>query len=105
MRDQLPEGWTIVDVVRGGEVVGFFCTSGPEIHCWREETHKGRWLTRQDLERLTRPLFHLYGRITTKVRIGNEQGHRFVTRLGFVPVGADSQTIHYECKRLRHARN
>lgn len=104
MRHLLPDGWTVVDVVRAGEVVGFFCTKGNEIHCWREESHAGHWLTRQDIERLTEPLFRQYGHITTKVRANNATGQVFVTRLGFTETHRDDLLIHYQCERLRHAR-
>jgi hypothetical protein len=96
--------WDVVEVKRAGKRVGFFIVCGNEIHCFRVDDAKGRWITRQDLERLTKPVFKKFGALTTRVRKENEQGHTFVQRLGFVPVGDDAATIHYECKRLKHAR-
>jgi RimJ/RimL family protein N-acetyltransferase len=104
MRDLLPEGWSTVDVIRQGEVVGFFCTKDNEIHCWRDESHKGRWITRQDLERLTAPLFARFGHIKTSVRLENRAGHHFVSRLGFIETGRDDNLVFYKCERLKHAR-
>lgn len=91
--------------MRDGEQVGFFCVQGSEIHCYRLESSKGRWLTRQDLERLTAPLFRQFGHITTRVRKANMAGHRFVTRLGFVATADDDTNIHYRAERLHHARH
>lgn len=99
-----PPGWATHPVYRAGELAGFFCTLGNEIHCHRMQSFRGRWLTRQDLERLTRPLFEKYGHLTTKVRKANACGQKFVGRLGFVPSGEDETTIHYTAERLHHAR-
>lgn len=104
MFDRIPAGWDVQEVNRDGKRVGFFCVQENEIHCWRDESAAGRWITRQDLERLTKPLFLKYGVIKTKVRIQNLQGHRFVSRLGFHATSQDDHFIYYECKRLRHAR-
>lgn len=100
----IPEGWSEHPVYRGGEQVGFFCVLLNEIHCYRLESAKGHWLTRQDLERLTTPLFIQYGHIVTKVRKANTAGHRFVTRLGFVATTDEGDNIHYRAERLNHAR-
>lgn len=104
MMVQIPEGWAEHPVYRGGEQVGFFCVRGNEIHCYRLESAQGRWLTRQDLERLTTPIFKEYGHLITKVRKANMAGHRFVTRLGFKPTADDGTNIHYRAERLNHAR-
>jgi hypothetical protein len=76
-----PDGWDFVPVVRKGVVAGFFCTQGAEIHCFRSESFKGHWLTHQDIERLTKPIFAEFGHLLTKVRTENLQGHSFVKRL------------------------
>ena len=101
---QIPEGWTEHPIYRDGCQVGFFCVQGNEIHCYRLESAKGRWITRQDLERLTVPLFKQYGCIITKVRKANTIGHRFVTRLGFAATASDDLNIYYRAERLHHAR-
>jgi len=100
-----PDGWTEHPVYRQGQRVGFFCVQGNEIHCHRLDSAQGHWLTRQDLERLTAPLFAQFGHLTTKVRQGNAAGHRFVTRLGFHATGSDNDNIYYRAERLHHARH
>ncbi len=100
---RLSDDWQIVPVYRE-ELAGFFITKGPEIHAWRLPEYGGRWLTHQDIERLTRPLFHLYGHVTTSVRVENLGGHRFVRRLGFKPTGQDERLVYYKAERLKHAR-
>jgi hypothetical protein len=100
----IPDGWTGHPVMRGGEQVGWFCVQGNEIHCYRLDSAQGHWLTRQDLERLTAPIFKEHGHLVTKVRKSNAAGQRFVTRLGFAATGSDDHNIHYRTERLRHAR-
>lgn len=96
----IPDGWTVVPVKN----FGMFIVKGPEIHAYRLDEVSGKWLTRQTLENLTRPLFRQYGKITTRVRKHNLCGHRFVQRLGFHAVGEQDETILYEAERLKHAR-
>ena len=100
----IPDGWAEHPVMRGGKQVGFFCVQANEIHCFRLDSAKGHWLTRQDLEQLTAPIFKEYGHLITKVRKANTTGHRFVTRLGFAPTADDGINIHYRAERLHHAR-
>ena len=100
----IPDGWTEHPVYRDGQQVGFFCVLGNEIHCYRLESSKGCWLTRQDLERLTAPIFEQYGHLITKVRQSNAAGHRFVSRLGFEATADDDTNIYYRAERLHHAR-
>ena len=101
---EIPPGWEVTPIYRRCQLAGFFCVQGNEIHCYRAEQFKGAWLTRQDLERLTRPLFKRYGYLRTKVRTPNAQGHRFVKRLGFVETGRAHGMTYYEAERLNHAR-
>lgn len=100
----LSDEWSVVPVYRDEALAGFFITKGPEIHAWRMHDFQGRWLTHQDIERLTRPLFHLYGHVTTSVRVENLTGHRFVKRLGFKPMKQDERLVYYKAERLKHAR-
>ena len=102
---EFPDGWDFTPVYRKGRLAGFFCTQAAEIHCFRLESFRGSWLTRQDIERLTIPLFAEFGCVLTKVRTENLQGHSFVKRLGFLPVGEDLASIHYKAERLNHARH
>ncbi|MBI2725397.1 MAG: hypothetical protein HYX42_04020 [Polaromonas sp.] len=90
--------------MRSGQKVAFFMVKGNEIHCMRGESHKGRWLTRQDLERLTAPIFREYGHLTTKVSSHNSAGQRFVRRLGFYALSDDGTNIYFRAERLNHAR-
>lgn len=100
---RLSDQWRITPVYRDS-LAGFFITDGPEIHAWRLPAFEGRWLTRQDIERLTQPLFDAYGFITTTVRTENLCGHQFVKRLGFVPTGTNERLVFYKAERLKHAR-
>lgn len=100
----LPSDWRIVYVHRRGVIAGAFVVRENEIHCERHAVFDGCWLTRQDLERLTKPLFSEYGFIRTSVRESNEEGHRFVKRLGFMETRRENGLRHYETKRIKHAR-
>lgn len=102
--DEFPNGWSFVEIDRRGELAGFLCIKGDEIHCYRKEAHRGHWLSRQVLERHVQPLIDKYGKATTTVRTENAQGHFFVQRLGFVRVGEEDGLTRYELKRLKHAR-
>lgn len=99
-----PAGWTFTEVKRHGAMVGFFCVKDNEIHAFRLPSHAGRWLTRQDIEAITRPLIETYGHVKTMVRSENSQGQRFVERLGFVRTHEANDLIYYQTERLRHAR-
>ena len=100
---RISQDWNITPVYRE-TLAGFFITRGPEIHAWRLPEYEGRWLTRQNIERLTKPLFHLYGHVSTSVRVENLAGHRFVQRLGFKPTGSDDRLVYYKTESLKHAR-
>ena len=99
-----PDGWVEVPVIRGGRRAGLFLVKDNEIHCMRNAEYVGKWLTRQDLQRLTKPLFEAYGCIVTKIVNSNEIGKKFVTRLGFYEVSKDATNTHYRAERLNHAR-
>lgn len=98
---QIPEGWQFHPVRSSG----FFVVKGCEVHCWRLEEKRGRWITRQDIERITRPLIAQYGGVTTSVRLENDEGHAFVQRLGFRMTGSDDRAVYYRAERLNHARH
>lgn len=99
-----PDGWDFTEIHRCGELAGFICTQGAEIHCFRIDSYKGAWMPRQELERITRPILEKFGHLSTKVRTENFQGHLFVKRLGFRQIGHDETSIHYKAERLKHAR-
>lgn len=97
-------GWAFHPIKRSGQVAGFVMTLGAEIHVFRLPEYAGRWFTRQDVEKTIGQVIAQHGKATTKVRQDNQTGHRFVQRIGFVPVKDDGSVIHYECERLNHAR-
>jgi hypothetical protein len=101
---KLPEGWTEHLVLRNNKKVGLFVIQANEIHCLRDDSYAGRWLTRQDLERLTQPIFQKYGYLVTKVSNGNLNGDRFVKRLGFYKIFNDCDNTHYRADKLNHSR-
>ena len=100
----IPQGWTEHPIYQGGQQVAFFCTKDAEIHCYRLEEFAGRWYPREEIERITWPIFAEFGCVLTSVRRANVQGHRFVKRLGFYPVAEDDKTIYYRAERLTHAK-
>lgn len=93
---QFPPGWQFHPIYRNQQLAGFFCFKDNEIHCFRLETYKGQWLNRKDILQLVKPIFAKFGNMTTKVGIKNEQGQKFVKRLGFYPVGESHGNIHYQ---------
>ena len=101
---EFPDGWDFVPVHRKGQLAGFFCTQGAEIHCFRLESFKGSWLTHQDIERLTLPIFAEFGCLLTKVENWNDCGKTFVERLGFKAERKCNSFTHYKATDLRHAR-
>lgn len=101
----LADGWEVREIYRAGVLAGFFVVRDNEVHAWRNPEFSGRWLTRQDVERITAPLLAAHGHVVTSVRIRNRTGHRFVRRLGFVCVGRTVSLALYRAERLNHARD
>lgn len=99
-----PPGWDFHEIHRGGMLAGFFCTKGNEIHAFRLPEFEGRWLTRQAIEAVIRPLLDQFGELTTAVRVSNLQGHQFVQRLGFARSHDDGQNVYYKTRKVNHAR-
>lgn len=99
-----PTGWEFLEVRRAGQLAGFFCFKGNEIHAYRHPEFSGKWLTRQDIERVAGPLIERFGCVVTSVRRDNHEGHRFVTRLGFQRTHEAGGLTHYRTERLNHAR-
>jgi ribosomal protein S18 acetylase RimI-like enzyme len=94
------EGWSFADVSRGA---GFVMVRGSEIHAWRHPEYAGRWMSRGEIRRVLQPLIDQFGAVTTTVRKTNTTGQRFVSRLGFEPVGECDLNILFEMTRLKHA--
>jgi ribosomal protein S18 acetylase RimI-like enzyme len=97
---QVGPGWTFHALCRGE---AFVMVKGSEIHGFRLDQHKGRWLTRTVFRDLLEPLRRQYGFLTTKVRKDNRTGQRFVARIGFEPCGEDERCIYYVARSLKHA--
>lgn len=102
--ERLLPGWEFQTIERNGVHAGWVCIKGAEIHCARDESFKGRWLTRQTIEKMMLPILKKHGYVLTKVRTSNALGHEFVTRLGFKKVGTDGTNTLYRAERLNHAR-
>lgn len=96
----IPDDWAFIPV---GDSA-FFIVKGNEIHCWRDESVAGRWITRKDIEGVTEPLMREYGYVCTSVEHGNSQGQRFVQRLGFVESFTSPTHTYYVSKRMAHLR-
>ena len=99
-----PDGWVEQPIYKGGKKSGLFLIKGSEIHCFRLDSFAGKWLTRQDMEATAKPIFEKYGFLTTSVANKNDDGHKFVTRMGFEKTSMDDTTTYYKCERLNHAR-
>ncbi len=93
-------GWTFHALCHGE---AFVMVKGAEIHGFRLEQHKGRWLTRGVFRDLLEPLRRQHGFLTTRVRKENSTGQRFVARIGFEPCGEDERSIHYIARKLTYA--
>lgn len=100
----VPDGWGFIEIHRGGMLSAFVLIKGNEIHVHRLSAFKGRWLTRQDVERICLPLIAEYGEIRTTVLSKNDVGHAFVQRLGFTRTHESRGVVHYRTERLKHAR-
>lgn len=103
--EQFPPGWQFWLVHRRGQLAGFFCFKGNEIHAYRLDAFAGHWLTRQDVEAVSAPLLQKFGSVRTTVRTDNTTGHQFVTRLGFCATHEADGLTHYATERLNHARH
>lgn len=97
-------GWTFATIERGGELAAFVMHKGSEVHVHTVAGFAGRWLTRQDVERVLLPILKTYGEVTTKVSADNLTGQRFVERLGFVRVGEAPGVHLFRATRFNHAR-
>ena len=101
----VPDGWGFVEIHRDGKLAAFFLVRGNEIHVHRLPAYKGRWLTRQDVERVGLPMIAEHGAIVTTVMLVNAAGHKFVQRMGFTRTHEKDGIVHYRTERLTHARH
>lgn len=96
--------WEFYGILRQTVLAGIVLIKNSEIHCWRNSSFNGRWLTRQDIQHILNHIKDEYGTVTTSVMKSNEVGHRFVQRLGFKPSKEDDKVRYYEMERLNHER-
>lgn len=101
---EVSPGWVFHEIKRGGVLAGFVMQLGAELHVFRLPEFRGRWLMREEIERILGDTVAAYGKATTKTTKQNTTGQRFIQRLGFTQVADDGQVIHYECERPQHAR-
>jgi len=87
------DGWNQYTAQRDGEDVGIVITKGPEIHMVSLSDKKA--MTRKNITAFIAPLLDLYGYVTTKVPIA-EEDHRLRTVLGFTCTWTDA-TFSYWC--------
>jgi ribosomal protein S18 acetylase RimI-like enzyme len=97
--DQFSEAMLGFDVipVAGGAVL----VKGNEVHVAVVQESKGRWLSRRLIKEVLGKIIEQYGVAVTAVMSDNEQGQRFVERLGFVKIRSEEKKAHYELRKLR----
>lgn len=100
-----PDGWEFIEITRAGQLSGFVMVQGCEIHAYRLPEFAGRWFFKADLNRVRDALIKTHGHASTKVRIENATGHRFVKRIGFKETHTDETVVHYRLERLNHAKH
>jgi hypothetical protein len=100
----VPDGWKFIEIHRGGTLAAFVLVKGAEIHVSRLPEFKGRWLTRQDVERICLPIIKQFGHVKTAVMASNSAGQAFVQRLGFNRQHESNGIVHYRTEKVKHAR-
>jgi hypothetical protein len=97
-------GWVFHEIKRGGVLAGFVMQLGAELHVFRLPGFAGRWLMREEIDRILTATIAEHGKATTKTTKQNTTGQKFIQRLGFRQTADDGQILYYECERPRHAR-
>lgn len=87
-------GWTAWNV-NGGIVIA----RENEIHAAAPVQCRGLWIDRKAIRGILGSMLDVYGVVKTMVRRSNEDGHRFVARLGFEVVDHSDDTVFYELRR------
>lgn len=95
------DGWRVIPVERGGEIVATIMTRGDEIHCATKTP--GKWLSRKVLRESIGEILKQHGTCVTAVMSDNAAGHAFVQRLGFKRIGG-GDVVRYELKEMTHVR-
>jgi hypothetical protein len=96
----IPGEWGYVPVGSSA----FFIVKGNEIHCWRDPSVAGRWISRSDIHNVTAPLLQKFGCVFTSVENDNIQGQRFVRRLGFVESFRSPSHVFYVSTHMAHCK-
>ena len=97
----LMQGWEILPIHDGGEVIGAAMVNGNEVHVGlrRQPIAPHRREFREILGRLLRN-----GEVVTRVQIGCEHGLQFCKRLGFEEFHRDERVIFLRCMESRYGR-
>ena len=93
------DGWRVIPVERGGEIVATIMTRWDEIHCATKTP--GKWITRKLIREVLGEILDTHGICTTFVMADNAAGHAFVQRLGFTRT-RDGEMVRYELRKPRH---
>jgi hypothetical protein len=88
------ETWEVFPV-KGGAVL----VNGSEIHACILPEAFGKWLSKRVLKKTLMTVLEKHGRAITKVTLGNDQGERFVKRLGFQKIEEEKGIGIWELKR------
>jgi hypothetical protein len=94
------DGWKVLPVEVGGEVVAAVLIRGDEIHA--ASIAPGKWITRRLVRESIGEILREHGKCTTTVMRDNQAGEAFVKRLGFVKT-QDGDVMRYELRNARHA--
>ena len=94
-----PQGWDVLAIVDGREVIGAVITKGDEAHIGVTRTAN----IRSVLKEVIGGQLAMYGQSTTTVRKTNAKGQRFVERIGYVKSHESGELIHYVLKEFRYA--
>lgn len=106
--DRLPKHVDLSNALKAYEVktfylddkpIGMLMTKGPELHVAILKEHRGRWLSSGLIRRVLGGIVGQFGYAVTSVMDDNQDGQRFVERLGFLKEGYAEPVIHY---RVRH---
>lgn len=86
-------------VFRDGLLIGVVLTRDDEIHvAWKHGAQGTRRLLKQHLG----GAIDRYGHAVTRVPVWRTASQKFVTRLGFVETGRDTNDIYYRIERMSH---
>jgi len=94
-----PNGWDVLAIVDGDNVIGGVLVKGPEAHIGVTRTTNIRHV----LRKVIGDQIKAHGYATTSVRKTNTRGQRFVERIGYTKSREDEALIHYVLKELRYA--